>query len=130
VTASVSLVGNITRDPEMRVTPTGAGTVRFGLAVNRRWQDRKTGEWQEDTSYFDVVAWRELAEHIDESLHRGDRVIVVGRLEQRSYEKDGQKRSVVEVVADEVGPSLRWATATIEKVERSSNGAAAQSSSI
>lgn len=130
MTASVSLVGNITRDPEMRVTPTGAGNVRFGLAVNRRWQDRKTGEWQEDTSYFDVVAWRELAEHIDESLHRGDRVIVVGRLEQRSYEKDGQKRSVVEVVADEVGPSLRWATATIEKVERSSNGAAAQSSSI
>lgn len=116
---SVTLVGNITRDPELRFTPSGQATASFGLAVNRRWQNRQTQEWEEATSFFDVVCWREQAENASESLARGSRVIVTGRLEQRSWETaEGEKRSKVEVVADEIGPSLRWATATITKNER------------
>ncbi|HEX5265232.1 MAG TPA: single-stranded DNA-binding protein [Acidimicrobiales bacterium] len=116
---SVTLVGNITRDPELRFTPSGQATASFGLAVNRRWQNRQTQEWEEATSFFDVVCWREQAENASESLARGSRVIVTGRLEQRSWETpDGDKRSKVEVVADEIGPSLRWATASITKNER------------
>jgi len=121
----VSLVGNITRDPEIRYTPSGQATVTFGLAVNRRWQNRQTQDWEEATSFFDVVCWRELAENVAASLVRGSRVIVVGRLEQRSWETpDGEKRSKVEVVADEVGPSLRWATASVTKNERRGGGEA------
>ena len=116
---SVTLVGNITRDPELRYTPTGAATCQFGLAVNRRWQNRQTSEWEEATSFFNVVAWREMAENAGESLAKGARVIVTGRLEQRSWETpDGEKRSVVEIVADEIGPSLRWATAQVVRNER------------
>jgi single-strand DNA-binding protein len=116
---SVTLVGNITRDPELRYTPTGAATCQFGLAVNRRWQNRQTSEWEEATSFFNVVAWREMAENAGESLQKGARVIVTGRLEQRSWETpDGEKRSVVEIVADEIGPSLRWATAQVVRNER------------
>lgn len=116
---SVSLVGNITRDPELRFTNTGQATASFGLAVNRRWQNRQTQEWEEATSFFDVVCWREMAENVAESLSRGSRVIVTGRLEQRSWETpDGDKRSKVEVVADEIGPSIRWATAQVTKNER------------
>ena len=118
---SVTLVGNITRDPELRFTPSGQATATFGLAVNRRWQNRQSGEWEEATSFFDVVCWREMAENASESLARGSRVIVTGRLEQRSWETaEGEKRSKVEVVADEIGPSLRWATASITKNERRS----------
>ena len=102
---AVTLVGNITRDPELRFTNTGQATASFGLAVNRRWQNRQTQEWEEATSFFDVVCWREMAENAAESLTRGSRVIVTGRLDQRSWETpDGDKRSKVEVVADEVGP--------------------------
>ena len=116
---TVSLVGNITRDPELRFTNTGQATASFGLAVNRRWQNRQTQEWGEATSFFDIVCWREMAENVAESLIRGSRVIVTGRLEQRSWETpDGDKRSKVEVVADEIGPSIRWATAQITKNER------------
>ena len=116
---SVTLVGNITRDPELRFTPSGQATATFGLAVNRRWQNRNTNEWEEATSFFNVVCWREQAENASESLGKGSRVIVTGRLEQRSWETpDGEKRSVVEVVADEIGPSLRWATAQVVKNER------------
>lgn len=119
---SITLVGNVTREPELRFTPSGQANTRFGLAVNRRWQDRG-GEWQEAVSFFDVVAWREMAENIGQSLQKGSRVIVTGRLEQRSYEtKEGQKRSVVEVIADEVGPSLRWATCEIHRNERKEGG--------
>lgn len=118
---TVTLVGNLTRDPELRFTPSGQATSSFGLAVNRRWQDRQSGEWQEVTSFFNVVAWREMAENVSESLSKGDRVVVTGRLEQRSWETEqGERRSVVEVVADEVGPSLRWATAEIVKNARRS----------
>ena len=116
---SVTLVGNLTRDPELRYTPAGAATCQFGLAVNRRWQNRQTSEWEEATSFFNVVAWREMAENAGETLTKGARVIVTGRLEQRSWETpDGEKRSVVEVVADEIGPSLRWATAQVVRNER------------
>ena len=118
---SITLVGNVTRDPELRVTPNGQATVTFGLAVNRRWQNRQTQEWEESTSFFDVVCGRELAENVSESLPKGARVMVTGRLEQRSWEgPEGERRSRVEVVADEVGPSLRWATAEVTKNERRS----------
>jgi single-strand DNA-binding protein len=115
---SITIVGNITRDPELRYTPSGQANVRLGVAVNRRWQDRNSGEWNEATSFFDVIAWRELAENVNESLKKGARVIVTGRLEQRTWEQEGNKRSVVEIIADEIAPSLRWATAKVEKTER------------
>ncbi len=115
---TVTLVGNITRDPELRFTNTGQATASFGVAVNRRWQNRQTQEWEEATSFFDVVCWREMAENVAESLSRGSRVVVTGRLEQHSWETpDGDKRSKVEVVADEIGPSIRWATAQVTKNE-------------
>ncbi len=120
---TVVLVGNVTRDPELRFTNTGQPTATFGLAVNRRWQNRQTQEWEEATSFFDVVCWREMAENVSESLARGSRVLVAGRLEQRSWETpDGDRRSKVEVVADEVGPSLRWATAQVTKNDRRGPG--------
>ncbi len=115
---TVTLVGNVTRDPELRFTPTGQATASFGLAVNRVWNDRQTNERKEAVSFFDVVCWREMAENVSESLQKGARVVVTGRLEQRSWESNGEKRSKVEVVADEVGPSLRWATAHVSKNER------------
>ena len=115
--STVTLVGNLAREPELRFTTTGRPSANFGLAVNRRWQ--KDGEWQEQVSFFNVVAWGDLAENAAASLTKGSRVIVTGRLEQRSYDtKDGEKRSVVEVVADEIGPSLRWARAEVERIER------------
>jgi single-strand DNA-binding protein len=116
---TVTLVGNITRDPELRFTPSGQAVATFGLAVNRRWQNRQTSEWEEQTSFFDVKCWAQMAENVAESVTRGSRVVVSGRLEQRSWETDqGDKRSKVEVVADEVAPSLRWATAQISRNER------------
>jgi single-strand DNA-binding protein len=119
----VELIGNITRDPELRFTPSGAAVANFGLAVNRRWRNQQTNEWEEQVSFFDVVCWRELAENVTESLTKGSRVMVSGRLDQRSWEtQDGEKRSKVEVVADEVGPSLRWATAQVTKTERRDGG--------
>ena len=117
---NITIVGNITRDPELRYTPSGQANVRLGVAVNRKWQDRNSGEWQEATSFFDVIAWRELAENVNESLKKGARVIVTGRLEQRTWEQEGNKRSVVEIITDEIAPSLRWATAKVEKTERRS----------
>jgi single-strand DNA-binding protein len=120
---SITLVGNITRDPELRFTPSGQAKASIGLAVNRRWQNRQTQEWEEATSFFNIVCWREMAENASESLQKGSRVIVTGRLEQRSYETpEGEKRSVVEVVADEIGPSLRWATAQVQKSDRRGPG--------
>jgi len=120
---TVTLVGNLTRDPELRYTPSGQATVTFGLAVNRRWQNRQTQEWEEATSFFDIVCWRELAQNVSETLTRGTRVIVTGRLEQRTWESpDGERRSKIEVVADELGPSLRWATASVVRNERHSAG--------
>jgi len=120
---TVTLVGNVTRDPELRYTPSGQTVATFGLAVNRRWQNRQTQEWEEQVSFFDVKSWAGLAENVAESVAKGTRVIVTGRLEQRSWETDnGDKRSKVEVVADEIAPSLRWATAQVQKIERSGGG--------
>src|SRR2546430_7235724 len=119
---SIRMVANTPRDPDLRSPPSGQATAGRGAAVNRRWQDRNSGEWQEATSFFDVICWRELAENVSESLKRGTRVIVTGRLEQRTWEQEGNKRSVVEIIADEVAPSLRWATAKVEKTERRSGG--------
>ena len=118
---SVTLVGNITRDPELRFTPSGQAIATFGMAVNRRYQ--KNGQWEEQTSFFNIPAWGTLGENASNSLQKGSRIIVNGRLEQRSWEtQEGEKRSVVEVVADEIGPSLRWATAEITKNERREGG--------
>jgi single-strand DNA-binding protein len=114
---SVTLVGNVTKDPELRYTTGGRGVASFGLAVNRRYQ--VNGEWQEQVSFFNIVAWGDLGENAAASLNKGNRVIVTGRLEQRSYEtREGEKRSVTEVIADELGPSLRWAQAQIERISR------------
>ena len=116
---NVTVVGNITRVPELRFTPTGQAVASFGLAVNRRWQNRQTQEWEEATSFFDVTCWAQMAENVSESLTKGSRVLVTGRLDQRSWENsDGDRRSKVEIVADEIGPSLRWATAQVVKNER------------
>jgi single-strand DNA-binding protein len=115
---TVTVVGNITRDPELRFTTGGRAVASFGIAVNRRYQ--VNNEWQEQTSFFDVVAWAQLGENAAASLNKGARVIISGRLEQRSWETpDGDKRSKIEIVADEIGPSLRWATARVERTDRS-----------
>ena len=126
--STVTIVGNLTRDPELRFTAGGKGIASFGVAVNRRYQ--QNGEWQEKVSFFNVTAWDTLGENIAASLTKGARVIVTGRLEQREYEtKEGEKRNVVEIVADEVGPSLRWARAEVERIARDSGGNAGGSSS-
>ena len=118
----VTVVGNLTREPELRYTPSGAAVAKFGLAVNRSYTNRN-GEKVEETSFFNVNAWRQLAENVAESLSTGTRVIVSGRLQSRSWEtEDGQKRTVVEIEADEVGPSLRWATASVTKTTRGGPG--------
>ena len=120
---SVTLVGNCTRDPELRFTSSGQAVATFGLAVNRRWQNRQTNEWEEQVSFFDVTVWQQMAENVAESVTKGTRVVVFGRLEQRSWEtQDGDKRSKTEVVADEVAPSLRYATAQIVRNERRDGG--------
>ena len=120
---TVTVVGTLTRDPELRFTGSGVAQATLGVAVSRRWQNRQTQEWEEATSFFNVVAWREQAENAAESLTKGMRVVVTGRLEQRSWETDnGDKRSVVEISADEIAPSLRWATAQVTRNERSGGG--------
>src|SRR5258708_29410187 len=103
---TITIVGNVTRDPELRFTSSGQAAASFGLAVNRRWQNRQTQEWEEAVSFFDVTCWRDLAENVAETVTKGARVIVTGRLEQRSWETDdGERRSRTEVVAHAVGPS-------------------------
>ena len=124
----VTIVGNLTRDPELRFTAGGKGIASFGVAVNRRWQ--QNGEWQEKVSFFNVTAWDTLGENAAASLTKGTRIIVTGRLEQREYEtKEGEKRNVVEIVADEIGPSLRWARAEVERIARDSSGSGSGSGS-
>src|SRR5881396_3540725 len=115
----ITIVGNLTDDPELRYTPNGAAVVNFSVAVTPRIRDEGGGWKDGDTSFFRVNAWRTLAENSAESLTRGSRVVVVGRLRQRSWETpEGERRSVVEIEADELGPSLRWATAKIERQGR------------
>ncbi len=118
---TVTLVGNLTKDPELRYTTGGRGVASFGLAVNRRWQ--QNGEWQEAVSFFNVVAWADLGENAAASLTKGTRCMVTGRLEQRSYEtREGEKRNITEVIADDLGPSLRWAQAQVERISRDAAG--------
>lgn len=118
---SITLVGNLTRDPELRFTTGGRGVASFGIAVGRRYQ--VNGEWQEQTSYFNITAWGTLGENAAATLTKGSRVIVTGRLEQREYtNRDGDKRTAIEIVADELGPSLRWATAQVERTPRDGGG--------
>jgi single-strand DNA-binding protein len=119
MSSSTALTGNLTRDPEIRYTRDGLASTVFGLAVNRRWQDRETREWEESTSFLDVVCWRELAENAALSLTKGMRVVVTGRLEQRTWEtEEGERRSKVEVVADDLGASLRFGTVEVHRNER------------
>lgn len=115
--STVTLVGNLTRDPELRFTQGGRAVATLGIAVSRRYQ--VNNEWQEQTSFFNIVCWGTLGENAAASLTKGTRIMVTGRLEQRQYEtQDGDKRSIVEVVADEIGPSLRWAQAQVERNDR------------
>jgi single-strand DNA-binding protein len=119
MTNNLTIIGNLTKDPELRFTPTGHATASFGVAVNRRWQNRQTNEWEEATSFCDAVAWGTLAENLADSVRRGDRVVIEGRLDRRSWENNqGQKRSKIEITANEVAPSLRWATVEISKNQR------------
>lgn len=113
---AVILVGNLTQGLELRYTQSGKARVSVGMAVNRRWN--KDGEWQEQTSFFNLVMWDELAENAAATLSKGARVVVSGRLEQRAWEQDGVKRTAVEIMVDDIGPSLRWATADVTKKAR------------
>ena len=119
---NLTVIGNLVDDPELRFTPSGVAMAKLRVAVNRRWRDQQ-GEWQEDTSFFTGTCWRDQAEQVAESLQKGTRVIITGRLEQRSWETEqGDKRSVVEIQIDEIGPSLRWATASVNRTERTGGG--------
>ena len=116
---SITVSGNLTKDPELRFAGGGRAVASFGIAVARRFQ--VNGEWQEQTSFLNVVAWGSLGENVAASLSKGSRAVVTGRLEQRSYEtQDGERRSVTEIVADDIGASLKWARAEIERRARSS----------
>lgn len=122
----ITVVGNLTADPELRFTPSGAAVANFTVASTPRTFDRQSGEWKDgDALFLRCNIWRQAAENVAESLTRGARVVVQGRLKQRSFEtKEGVKRTVFELEVDEIGPSLRYATAKVNKVARSSgNGA-------
>ena len=120
----ITVVGNLTDDPELRFTPSGAAVAKFRVASTPRTLDRNSGEWKDGEPLFlQCNIWRQAAEHVAESLHRGARVIVTGRLRQRSYEtREGEKRTVIELEVDEIGPSLRYATAKVQKMSRSGGG--------
>ncbi|MEV7624259.1 single-stranded DNA-binding protein [Actinoplanes sp. NPDC089786] len=124
---TITVVGNLTDDPELRFTPSGAAVANFRIASTPRTLDRQSGEWRDgDPLFLACNIWRDAAEHVAESLKRGSRVIVQGRLRQRSYEtKEGEKRTVYELEVDEIGPSLRYATATVKKITRTAEPGAA-----
>jgi single-strand DNA-binding protein len=120
----ITVIGNLTADPELRFTPSGAAVANFTVASTPRQFDRQTNEWKDGEALFlRCNIWREAAENVAESLTRGSRVIVSGRLKQRSYEtREGEKRTVVELEVDEIGPSLKYATAKVNKASRSGGG--------
>ena len=120
----ITVIGNLTADPELRFTPSGAAVANFTVASTPRMFDRQTNEWKDGEALFlRCSIWREAAENVAESLTRGARVIVSGRLKQRSFEtKEGEKRTVVELEVDEIGPSLKYATAKVNKASRSGGG--------
>ncbi len=124
----VTLIGNLTADPELRYTPSGAAVANFTVAQTPRIFDRVSGEWRDgETLFLRCVVWRETAEHLTESAGRGARVIVVGKLKQRSFDvEDGERRTVIELHADEVAISLRYATAEVTKVTRAQGGGEGQ----
>src|SRR5450755_4186424 len=121
---SITIIGNLVADPEIRYTPTGQAVATFRVASTPRFMDKTTNEWKDgDSLFLSCNVWRQAAENVAESLERGMRVIVQGRLRQRSYEtKEGEKRTVYEVEVDEVGPSLRNASAKVTKSQRSTGG--------
>ncbi|MGB6201662.1 single-stranded DNA-binding protein, partial [Mycolicibacter algericus] len=121
---TITVVGNLTADPDLRFTPSGAAVANFTVASTPRIYDRQSGEWKDgDALFLRCNIWREAAENVAESLTRGSRVIVTGRLRQRSFEtREGEKRTVYEIEVDEVGPSLRYATAKINKISRGGGG--------
>lgn len=120
----ITVIGNITGDPELRFTPSGAAVANFTIASTPRTLDKNTNEWKDGEALFlRCSIWRQAAENVAESLTKGSRVIVSGRLRQRSYEtKEGEKRSVIELEVDEIGPSLRYATAKVQKTQRGGGG--------
>ncbi|MEV5715292.1 single-stranded DNA-binding protein [Amycolatopsis mediterranei] len=120
----ITVVGNLTSDPELRFTPSGAAVANFTVASTPRTLDKQSGEWKDGEALFlRCNIWRQAAENVAESLTRGARVVVQGRLKQRSFEtKEGEKRTVVELEVDEIGPSLRYATAKVNKVSRGGGG--------
>ena len=122
----ITVIGNITGDPELRFTPSGAAVANFTVASTPRQFDRQSNEWKDgETLFMRCSVWRDAAENVAESLARGTRVIVSGRLKSRSYEtKEGEKRTVVEMEVDEVGPSLRYATAKVNRTQRGGGGGA------
>lgn len=120
---NITIVGNLTRDPELRFTPNGTPVASFGLAVNKRVQNKDSGEWTNSADFFNVVAWFKLAENCAQSLFKGDRVLISGRLSQDNWEdKDGQKRSAFKIIANIIAPSLEFASCKIEKNPRIETG--------
>ena len=120
---TITVTGNLVDDPELRFTPSGVPVARFRIAATPRYRDNATGEWKDgDTLFLTCQVWRQAAENVAETLRRGMRAIVTGRLRQRSYEtKEGEKRTVYELQVDEAGPSLRNATAKVTKASRTGN---------
>ena len=121
---TITVIGNLTDDPELRFTQNGAAVAKFRVASTPRFLDRQTNEWKDGEPLFLACnIWRQAAENVAESLQRGARVIVTGRLRQRTYEtREGEKRTVMELEVDEIGPSLRYATAKVQRMQRSSGG--------
>ena len=121
---TITLEGNLTNDPELRFTPSGSAVANFTIASTPRTFDRQSNEWKDgETLFMRVAAWKDLGENVAESLTKGTAVIVTGRLKSRSYEtKEGEKRTVIELEADNVGPSLKWANAKVNRTQRQGNG--------
>ena len=121
---TITVIGNLTDDPELRFTASGAAVAKFRVASTPRFLDKSSGEWKDGEPLFlSCTVWRQVAENVAESLQRGARVIVSGRLRQRTYEtKEGEKRTVIDLEVDEIGPSLRYATAKVQKMSRSGGG--------
>jgi single-strand DNA-binding protein len=117
---TITIVGNLTREPEVRYTSSGRAVCNMGVASSRRYQ--QNGEWTEQTTFFNLTAWGSLGENAAASLHKGDRVVVSGRMESREYEVDGVKKTAWDLIVDEMGPSLRWARADIEKIKTEQSG--------
>jgi single-strand DNA-binding protein len=120
---ALTVVGNLTRDPELRFLNSGSASLNLSIAVNRRWQNRQTQEWEERVSFFGVVAYGAMAENAANSLSKGNRIVVSGRIEQRSWEtENGEKKSAVEIHAEEIAPSLKFATAVVTRTPRAEPG--------